>query len=136
MKGRCYNKNNKSYLNYGGKGVELCEEWKNDFISFYEWAINNGYDDSLTIDRIDPDKNYSPDNCQWLTKSENSLKANLQRDYKGFYKVKAISPDGEEYITDNKERFSREHGLDSSAVSKVLKGEYKHTKKWKFEYID
>lgn len=53
MKGRCYNKNNISYKNYGKRGITVCEEWKNNFMAFYDWAYNNGYKEGLSIDRID-----------------------------------------------------------------------------------
>ena len=70
MKRRCYNKNNKDYGRYGGRGIVMCDEWKNDFMSFYSWAINNGYRDDLTIDRINNDGIYEPDNCKWVTMKE------------------------------------------------------------------
>ena len=65
---RCYTKNNKDYSKYGGRGIVMCDEWRNDFISFYNWAITNGYSKDLSIDRIDNDKGYSPDNCRWTTR--------------------------------------------------------------------
>lgn len=72
IKQRCYNKKHIAYKNYGGRGITVCDEWKNDFMSFYNWAINNGYNDNLTIDRIDNNGNYQPDNCKWSTDIEQS----------------------------------------------------------------
>lgn len=59
---------------YGGRGITMCEEWRNDFMSFYNWAMDNGYKDGLTIDRINNDGNYEPSNCQWITMEENTKK--------------------------------------------------------------
>lgn len=70
MKQRCYDKNNKDYHRYGGRGVVMCDEWKNDFMSFYKWAIENGYRDDLTIDRVNNDGIYEPSNCKWVTMKE------------------------------------------------------------------
>lgn len=67
---RCENKNHKSYNNYGKRGIKICDEWRNNFENFRDWSIKNGYKDNLTIDRIDIDKNYSPNNCRWITKGE------------------------------------------------------------------
>ena len=73
MKSRCNNPNRPKYPRYGGRGIKVCDEWNNDFMSFYTWAIDNGYSDDLQIDRIDNDGNYCPDNCRWVTLQENTL---------------------------------------------------------------
>ena len=70
MKGRCYCTTNDAYENYGGRGIVICDEWKENFIAFKEWAIANGYTEELTIERKDVNENYCPENCCWTTKGE------------------------------------------------------------------
>lgn len=68
MKKRCYNKNYFQFQYYGGKGIRICDEWLNNFKSFYDWSIANNYNDTLTIDRINSNGNYCPENCRWVDK--------------------------------------------------------------------
>ena len=70
MKARCYYKKHNKYKDYGGRGITVCEEWKNSFESFRDWALQNGYKDNLTLDRINNNKGYLPENCRWVTQSE------------------------------------------------------------------
>lgn len=72
---RCTNARHRNYYDYGGRGIKICDEWlgENGFINFYNWTMNNGYTDELTIDRIDVDGNYEPDNCRWITIKEQQL---------------------------------------------------------------
>ncbi len=69
---RCYNQKDESYRWYGAKGIKVCEEWINNPASFESWALKNGYKDNLTIDRINSDKDYCPDNCRWVSMVDNS----------------------------------------------------------------
>lgn len=72
MKQRCHDKKCINYNDYGGRGISVCEEWNGNYLSFRNWALSNGYADNLTIDRIDSNGNYDPDNCQWNTYKEQS----------------------------------------------------------------
>lgn len=72
MKRRCYSKTDKCYRWYGAKGVKICDEWLHNPKKFEEWALHNGYEDTLTIDRMDESKDYCPENCRWITDSQNS----------------------------------------------------------------
>lgn len=88
MKSRCYNTKQKGYKNYGGRGIKVCKEWldkENGFMNFYNWAMNNGYKDNLTIDRIDVNGNYEPNNCRWATIKEqaNNKRNNRYLTYNG-----------------------------------------------------
>lgn len=71
MVGRCYNTKNPRYKDYGARGINVCDEWKNDNKTFFVWALANGYKEDLTLDRLDNDKGYNPVNCVWVTNKEN-----------------------------------------------------------------
>lgn len=86
MKNRTLNPKYKYYLDYGGRGITICEEWKNDFMSFYDWAMSNGYSDELSIDRINNEGNYCPENCRWTTPTIQMRNQRMQKNNTSGYK--------------------------------------------------
>lgn len=103
MRSRCNNPNASAYSRYGGRGIKVCKEW-DDFTSFRDWAMRNGYTDELTIDRIDNDGSYNPDNCRWAT-YEQQANNNPHN--------KVITVDG---ITDTVARQSARYGVSQYLV--------------------
>lgn len=85
IKKRCYNHNEPSYPNYGGRGIRMCDIWENDFMPFYRWSMENGYSDTLSIDRIDVDGDYCPENCRWVDwkTQQNNRRNNKVIEYNG-----------------------------------------------------
>ena len=118
----------------------MCDEWlgENGFSSFYKWALDNGYQEGLTIDRIDENGNYEPSNCQWITRSENTIKANKTCQHrkadKGTYF--GISPNGEYYEFDNAAEFGRNNNLSPAMIRNVANGKNKIHKGWRFGFVN
>jgi hypothetical protein len=85
MKSRCFYQKDPCYKHYGGRGITICKEWNNSFLSFYNWAINNGYEQGLELDRIDNNGNYEPNNCHWVTHTQNgrNRRTNVLISYNG-----------------------------------------------------
>ena len=105
IKDRCFNPNATAYNRYGGRGLGMCVEWKRDAGAFIEWAKNNGYTDSLTIERIDVNGDYSPDNCKWIPMCEQ---------YRNMRKSVYI---GEYTLME----FCRKYGLPKTSVRRYMK---------------
>ena len=91
MISRCHNPVDTGYEKYGGAGIEVCDEWRNDILAFQRWALENGYKEGLTIDRKDNGKGYTPDNCRWATMKEqgNNQRRNVVIDVNGIKKTLA-----------------------------------------------
>ena len=90
MRNRCFNQENKSFAYYGGRGISVCDEW-NEFLNFEKWAIQNGFEENLTLDRIDVNGNYEPENCRWISQKEQmrNTRANHLLTYNGYTKTMA-----------------------------------------------
>lgn len=91
MKERCYNPTCKAYEDYGGRGIQMCQEWLGSFYNFNDWAVSNGYSDTFSIDRINNSEGYSPDNCRWTSDQQqcNNRRSNVFLEYCGEYKTLA-----------------------------------------------
>ena len=79
MRHRCHNPNSSNFAYYGGKGIQVCQAWRESFVAFRDWANANGYEVGLSIERVDSNGNYEPANCEWITRSENAGRASRAR---------------------------------------------------------
>lgn len=126
IKQRCFNVNCPGYEHYGGRGITMCNDWLSSYDSFREWSFTNGYKErsGLSIDRINNDGDYCPENCQWITIGENSAKSNFgkQQVFSKLEYIYAISPEGKRVDITNISKFSREHGLNNSGVNAAIRG--------------
>ena len=128
MKKRCSNPNHIGYKNYGGRGISVCAEW-NSFDLFYQWAINSGYDESLSIDRIDVDGSYSPQNCRWATRI---IQSNNTRKQKPFVVMDSY---GNKTKYSNIKECSEKLGLKRKNIVSCLNGRQHTTQGYSMFYI-
>jgi hypothetical protein len=90
MKARCYNPNWPQFKDWGGRGITVCAIWKDDYVAFRTWALDNGFEDGLTLDRADNDGSYNPENCRWVTKKENCRNRRTAKMIKAFGEEKSL----------------------------------------------
>lgn len=138
MRQRCNNKNSPLYKNYGGRNIFVCEEWNNSFDNFYNWSMSNGYEDNLSIDRIDNDKGYSPENSRWATPRQQVCNTRGCKNGRATSKYKGVSyrPRDDEWSArigyDGKYYYlgqfkdEKEAARAYNAKAKELHGEYAH----------
>lgn len=108
MKARCYNESTgKDFVNYGARGITVCDDWKNSFEAFFAWAMQNGYKDGLTIERIDVDRGYSPSNCTFIPLEQQAVNR----------RNTLLTVDG---VTKPKQQWAAEHNLKLSTLSSRL----------------
>lgn len=109
MMARCYNPNVERYSRYGARGIKVCDEWLHNYVAFRDWALSNGYTDGLTIDRIDVNGNYCPDNCRWATKADQMKNTTTNR---------FLTYNGETHTLSD---WARIVGISASTLSRRLK---------------
>lgn len=130
MKERCYNPKNVSYPWYGAKGIGICQQWLDSFPDFYRWALENGYEDTLEIDRINSDEDYKPENCRWVTRTVQNVNQKIRVDntsgYKGVKWNKARKKWEVSISVDNKRHYLGLHETLEKAVEVRKEAEKKY----------
>lgn len=133
MISRCYRLKNEAYHNYGGRGIVICNEWLTNFQSFYDWAINNGWKPELTIDRKDNDKNYTPDNCRFVSYKIQARNRRNNKIFTAFNETKTMA----EWSEDNrckvsyrtlKERIYRNWNIIEALITPVIPKQYSRSR--------
>lgn len=130
MRERCYKENNSGFKNYGGRGITVCDEWRNSFGAFYDWAMANGYRKGLEIDRIDNDGNYEPKNCHWITPLENCQNTRKCVHIKVTDCEKCIS-----FECRTIAEASRKTGVNQNTIARIVNGVKTTEKRFNFERI-
>ena len=118
MKHRCYDENDIGFFRYGGAGISICDEWKDNVVSFYEWAMTNGYKEGLAIDRINNKGNYEPSNCRWVTmavQNQNQTTTKIHPD-----QIDDIRKDSRSHS-----EIARDYGVNQSTITRI-----KNSKTW------
>lgn len=122
IKSRCLNTKATNFYQYGGRGITICSEWENDFIAFYEWAIINGYQEELEIDRINPNGNYEPSNCRWANNTVQSRNTRIihKSNTSGFRGVSWHKDNKKWRATININRKQKQIGLYKTAIEAAI----------------
>lgn len=120
LRNRCNNPNAKDYYRYGGAGVRVCETWQNSFEAFRDWALSNGYEDDLYIDRVDSRGNYEPANCRWLTPKDSARnQRNVKLSVGDAQRIRELVASGSSHST-----VAKQFGVSRSNVSLICEGRH------------
>ena len=119
IKDRCSNFNSKDFIYYGGRGISVCPEWTNDYAKFRDWALENGYQEGLEIDREDTNGNYSPENCRWIIHEENmrNIRYSKIENIEQANEIRTLYNSG--YYT--QKQLAEKYNVNQSTISKIIK---------------